>query len=244
MLLPKALGRALLLLACFTSGALASVTLSLVDANANYPMGGVYTSSYSLSVNGGSPALMICDDFLTDVWIGLTWPATVTSLSSLQGQASATSNLKFDQSNAQKQTYDYATEAVLAAELISLGNYANETAGEISFAIWGIFDPVLLASNPTSGLGHLTSTELTAAQQYLDGARAVVDAATTGGVVDLSRLPRLTIYTPIVPLGPPSQEFLLVSVDEAPLWAALAADLLGLAALVFFVKRRRASAGI
>jgi hypothetical protein len=243
MLLLKPITRILLLLSCLAPGALASVTMSLVNANANYVMGGVYTSPYSLSVNGGSSVLMICDDFLTDVSIGLTWPATVTSLSSLQGQSSATNTLKFDQSSAQKQIYDYATEAVLAAELMSLGNYANEPAGEISYAIWAIFDPVLLTSNPASGIGHLTSAELTAAQKYLDGARAVVDAATTGGVVDLSRLPSMTIYTPIVPPGPASQEFLLVSVDEAPLWAVLAADLLGLAALLFFVKRRQAKAG-
>jgi hypothetical protein len=237
VLLPKPLSKAVLLLACLAPGALASVTLSLVNANANYPMGGVYTSPYNLSVNGGSPVQMICDDFLTDVSIGLTWPATVVNLSSMQGQTTAMTNLKFDTTNAQKQVYDYATEAVLAAELMSLGSFANETAGEISFAIWGIFDPVLMTSNPASGLGHLTSAELTAAQHYLDGARAVVDAATTGGVVDLSRLPRLTIYTPIVQSA--SQEFLLVAVGEAPLWVILAMDLLSLMALLLFVRWRR-----
>ena len=127
------------LLTCFAAGAFATPSLTLVDANANYVMGGVYTSPYNISVNGGIPTLMICDDFLTDIGLGYTWSATISSLTALHGELSPSNQVKFDHigspspvanDTATQQIWDYATAAYLANELTSLQSYGNEAAGE------------------------------------------------------------------------------------------------------------------
>jgi len=208
-----------------------TVSMQLVNANANYVMGGVYTSPYGISINGGSPTLLICDDFLTNISIGQTWSAQVTSLAALQNNPTATA--KFGNN-----VTAYATAAVLAAELMGLGNLATETAGELSYAIWGVFDPAVLTGQIQSGEGALTGAELTAAQQFLANAEAVVAAATVGGKIDLSKIPYLTIYTPN-PLGA-SQEFLAVSMPEPASIVILGMDCLGMAGLALLLKARKA----
>ena len=222
---------AFLVLLAAAAGAFGDAGMKLVNTNANYVMGGVYTSPYNISVNGGTATLMICDDFLTNVSLGQTWNAKVTSLSDLQAGGTA----KFSTANTVR---DYATAAVLAGQLMGLGSFGNATAGELSYAIWGTFDPVLLTNNPASGEGHLTTTELQAAQKFLTDAQAVVDAATVGGVIDLSKIPNLTIYTPD-PAGA-SQEFLRVSMPEPSFIATLGIDLLGIVGFVVLLRRKMA----
>jgi hypothetical protein len=223
---------ALCILLLGTVSAFGAVSMTLVNANANYAMGGVYTSPYGLSVNGGATTLMICDDFLTNVYVGQTWQAQVTSLADVQAGTNPSGTPKFGNNVA-----NYATAAVLAAQLMGLGNFASAAAGEISYAIWGVFDPTLLTNNPATGEGHLTSVQLAAAQQYLADARAVVDAATQNGTVNLSAIPYLTIYTPD-PLRA-SQEFLLVSMPEPAFIAILFVESLGMLGFVMFLRRRR-----
>ena len=208
-----------------------TVSMQLVNANANYVMGGVYTSPYGISINGGSPTLLICDDFLTNISIGQTWTSQVTSLAALQAGTNPAGTPKFGNN-----VTNYATAAVLAAELMGLGNLATETAGELSYAIWGVFDPTLLTNNPSSGEGALTNAELTAAQNFLKDAKAVVAAATVGGVINLSKIPYLTIYTPD-PLGA-SQEFLAVSMPEPASMVILGMDCLGMVGLALLLRRR------
>jgi hypothetical protein len=218
--------------------------MTLTGVNAGYVMGGVYTSPYNVTVNG-TPMLLICDDFTFEIpSIPWSWTATTTDLSALPS-----STPRFNTGN---EVYNYSVAAVLASELMSLPNLYSEAAGELSYAIWGIFDPVLLSNNPASGVGHLTSTELCAVTNancsagtppgYLDQARAIVDAATNNGT--LSSLPQITIYTPInFPPGNNSQEFIgLTAMPEPSSLALLGLDLLGLAGLVFFIRRRRANA--
>lgn len=220
----------------FSFGALGdTVNMKLVTTNAKYVMGGVYTSPYGVSIDGGPTTLMICDDFLTNTSVGQTWSSQVTTLADLQAGTNPVGTPKFA-----NDLRDYATAAVLAAQLMGLGNFSNATAGELSYAIWGVFDPDLLTNNPASGVGHLTATQLAAAKTFLASAQAVVDAATVGGVIDLSKIPSMTIYTPD-PLGA-SQEFLRVSMTEPSFIAMLCVDLVGIVAFVLFLRRRTARA--
>src|SRR3981081_4496670 len=77
-------------------------------------LAGVYTSPYiaNISSNPGVPTFVICDDYATDSFIGQTFVASVTNVASLTG-STASSAVKFDQSNAAKQQKDYVTAAYL-----------------------------------------------------------------------------------------------------------------------------------
>ncbi len=232
---PFALAGALLL-GCSLGAFAQEVNMTLVGVNAGYVMGGVYTSPYQITVNGGAPMLLICDDFLTDIpTIPYSWSAIPTTLNAYQAGTNPAGTPKFSDVSL------YATAAVLAAELLNVPSFYSEEAGELSYAIWGIFDPTLLSNNPGPGLlGNLTSAELTAAKKYLSDAEAVVAAATVNGKVDLSQLPTLTIYTPDPKSA--SQEFLTVSMPEPGAIGLLAIDLLGLSSLVLLARKYRTKA--
>ena len=108
---------ATLLVVCLSSIVWAqSDTLTLENAGAGYVMGGVYTSPYGVSINNSAPVSLICDDFTTDVSLGQTWTATVTSFAQIQAGTAPQGTPKFPMNAIQ----NYATAAVLAAELISL----------------------------------------------------------------------------------------------------------------------------
>lgn len=227
----------IVLLGCLAASAFAqTVDMKLVNTGAGYVMGstGVYTSPYGISVNGGATTLMICDDFTTDIGINHTWTATVTTLAALQAGTEPSGTPKFDPTpNAQ--VYNYAVAAVLAEELVTT-NPASETAGEFSYALWGIFDTTLLNST-VNPYGTLTPSELAAAKLDLSNAQQVVAGVTDqNGVIDLSKLPNLTIYTP-QPLTA-SQEFLQVSMAEPSYPAVLAVDLLAVVGLIVVLRRR------
>jgi hypothetical protein len=256
----KPLQGTILLLTFLTSGAWATDSLKLVSAGAYAGMGGVYTSPYGISVNGGAPALMICDDFTTDISVGQTWTASLNTLTTLT--TSDVSALKFATSpysgtpgiigGPSNVVQDYATAAVLSAQLMSLpkigtGAENTELAGEYSFALWAVFDTQLLTSTST-GYGSLTSAELLAAQGFLSDAQAKVAAVTvvsgsnvsvdlTKIVVNGQTLNGLGVYTPD-PNKSSSQEFLLVSMPEPGYPVLLAIDLAILAGLMFILRRR------
>jgi hypothetical protein len=238
--LPRPLRAVFLLLPGLAIGAWAQTdTLTLDNAGANYVMGGVYTSPYGISINGSAPVQLICDDFTTDISVGQSWTATVTTFAAIESGTNPPDTPKFTPADIQK----YATVAVLAAELESLTNLASVQAGEISYALWDVFDPTLLNST-TNPYGTITSGELSAAQNYLTGAEALVAGATTAGIVNLSQISidgnaieGMTIYTPNPKSA--SQEFVTVNVAEPPSLAVFGLDLLGLGGLMLFARRRR-----
>jgi hypothetical protein len=250
---------AVLVLLSLGAGLQAADTLQLTTVGASAVMGGVYTSPYGVSVNGGPTTLMICDDFTTDSYVGLTWTATETTLSQISN--SSVAGLKF--ATAPYSTtpgivggpsnvgIDYATAAVLAAQLMSLPNIGTpaenaEMAGELSFAIWGVFDTNLL-QNTSTGYGTLTAGQLSAALGYITAAQGLVSAATSGGVTNLNLISingqsinSLTVYTSN-PLGA-SQEFLRVSMPEPSYPAVLAVDLLAVLGLIVVLRKRAVGA--
>src|ERR1035438_10716303 len=81
-----------LAVACLVSVAWATDTLTVQNPGAGSVMGGVYTSPYGISVNG-TPTLLICDDFETDISLGLSWQANPTALTQIS--SATVSGLKF-----------------------------------------------------------------------------------------------------------------------------------------------------
>jgi hypothetical protein len=245
-----------LVFACLASVAWADDTLVLQNAGAWSAMGGVYTSPYGITVNG-TPTLLICDDFETDVYQGDTWdanPVTLTQISS-----TTVSGLKFDSSpynsgilgGAGNAVEDYATAAVLAAELLALPNVGTpaentEKAGELSYAIWSVFDNSLyqsLNSTGWTGYGSLSTgpnSEVAAVDAYIFNAQNLVNGTTTnldsisiGG----QSINSLTVYTPN-PLNA-SQEFLQVQMPEPGYPLMLGLDLVGAAGVILAFRRRK-----
>jgi len=256
------------ILMCLTLGAWAQDSMVLSNGGAWATMGGVYTSPYGISVNGGIPTLLICDDFTTDISLGQTWTASVTTLTTVD--SGNVENLKFASSpydttpgiqgatpptapSLTTVAYDYATAAVLAAELLNLPGVGTssedtETAGELSYALWAVFDAPLLTSTNT-GYGTLSTGELSAALNDLSAAQSLVNAATVGGVTTLSdisvdgaSIANMTVYTPTQPNGlASSQEFVTVAMPEPSFPSTLALDLLAAASLGLVFRKRKAT---
>jgi hypothetical protein len=262
------------ILICCGAAAFAQDTLTLLNPpNTGFTEGGVYTSPYNINVNNGpngtgtinTPLQLICDDFTTDITVGESWNATATTLTTLNSTTVAP--LKFDNTSyngealggAGDVVQDYAIAAVLASELLSLPDTDTQAAGDLSFALWDVFDSTLLGTSYASmsdPFGTITSTQWTDAMNDLTGAIAQVDGVITGGsanpnaisglmsggtvVLSSLNISSLTAYTP-TPNAGVAQEFLQVTTPEASTPVVLAADLLGFFALVGFLRRRRAA---
>jgi hypothetical protein len=216
---------------CLATFAFGDVSMTLTGPPPGPSMAGVYTSPYTADIDGVS-TYVICDDFTTDSYQGLSWMATVTTVAALPS-----STVKFDTGSPATQEQDYATAAYLAGEILaqnqntSAGQYQ---AGVLSYALWGVFDTTLLTTYQGSSCttlhsyGCLTSGELTDATNALTTARA--NAGT------YAQYSNVNVYTP-TPLTA-SQEFLTVSTPEPSAPALLAVYLLGLLSVVLVFRRR------
>jgi hypothetical protein len=239
-------------LICFTPGVFAqNVTMELIAPPAGPSMAGVYISPYVALIGAagqteavitGDPTYVICDDFTKDVSINTPpWQAIGTNLAALQGETTPNNTLKFDQGTgilaAEKQMLDYTIAAYLAVEIMqakAAGDVNKE--GELSFSLWGLFDPTSIdADGPLSG-SWITGTHLTNATTYLLEARNAVLAQ---GLTPTS-FANVTIYSPS-PLTA-SQEYLVVSMAEPSFLALLGIDLLAVVGLILFGRRRFAGA--
>jgi len=198
-------------------------------------MGGVYTSPYQALVGPAglthssqfTPSNSVkvdiyCDDFLREVGVGIIWQANVTSVGALASNSSPLP-LKFQTGDLLTQRQDYIAEAYLAEELSKVDQSTpagKQEAGELSFAMWGIFDP-----GPGGALSRLSGTELA------DATTDMTDAFTFTAGKSASEFANVFIYTPDPTDA--SQEYLVVTnVPEPGTLALMVMGFVGLAAVV------------
>jgi hypothetical protein len=214
-----------------------NTSMTLTGAGSNI-LAGVYIGPYYATINGQANVPIICDDFSDESYIGESWSATKTTVSS---NAATMMSVKLGLNTSTQQT-DYAEASFLAEQLLAgavcppgtttCSTTSGDHAGDIQFALWQLFDST---GNPTP-FSYLSGTDLTNAQAWLN-------YATTAGVAPAYTTDsNVAVYSPY-PKGPP-QEFLQVQMPEAQAPIYWAIDLAGLGALVFYARRRSQSATV
>jgi hypothetical protein len=235
---------------CCATGAFADDSFTLTGVNGN-SLGGVYTSPYVATISGvGSGINVVCDDYLDEVYFNETWNVAVTNLGDALTSTSTTglgdANLKFDSSSpasAYQQDLGYLTVSILTAQLLSNPTIPSTPLGaDLSYAIWDVFDP-----GASTGIDANAST--LAANAASLAANYLSQAGTVAGALALDNISAVTIYT-ANPDGPGAvnqqtcpgcgtpQEFVTVSMPEPSSPLLLGLDLLGVAGLIIFARRR------
>ena len=187
---------------------------------------GVYVGAYTATINGVSTPV-VCDDYTDESYVPEDWTAYVNTFSTL--------------SDGQTKWGDNPTLYEEAFWLVEqMYNPANSSeVGELSFAIWGLFDSTAL-----SDLQSYSTADYNIAENWLTQA----EMSSNYGSVDTADF---TIYTPDTsdsitcpgysngdcPDTPP-QEFITYNAPEPSVAAILGADLL-LFGFVLEVLRRR-----
>lgn len=208
----------------------ASMTLTSPGINI---MDGVYVDPYYATVDGVPNTLVICDDYADDTYQNESWTANVYGISNV---AQTMNTINWDLTAAQ-QAQKYNEAAYLTTELLAAFQSNNTiAAGELSFAVWGVFDPTAIPS-----LTAWSSKYGSAAQSYLSAAEA--QTYTPG------EFSNVLVYSPNTsdpitcptgdtcgPTAPP-QEFLVVRTPEPPVPFVWMFDLLALGAVAFLWRR-------
>jgi hypothetical protein len=189
----------------FSASALADgVTILTLQPVSTPVMAGVYVSPYPFATSGGGVSksiLAVCDDYEDEIYVGESWQANVYTFSQIASNTTLFGN----------NLAGYEAVAYLASELSQC--QTSTCQGDISYAIWGVFDPAALNS---LGVG---SSDYTAAENDI----AIAESAVAGD--PLSYFNNWEILTPIAGTQPagdgPPQEFL---VDPALGGPALTAE--------------------
>ena len=105
-----------------------SVTLTGVSGGIQ---GNVYTSPYYATVGNTANVPIVCDDYSHEVYMGESWTAAVSTFADL-------SNTRFWQGTEAATLQLYGAAAYLFNELFS---QPASQSGDISFALWAVFDP-------------------------------------------------------------------------------------------------------
>jgi hypothetical protein len=193
-------------------------TLQLTGIGNGTNYGGVYDSPYDISINGGTPSMLLsCDDFATEINVGDSWSALAENASAVDSGVKFSSG-PFYGGNSLQTTYSAA--AWLATQLVTpavMGN--SNTQIDYSLALWELFDPTL--AGPITFGGSLSGPD-GQVPDVMGQAFAAVAAGYTGSNV--------TVYTPN-PLDA-GQEFLDVAPVPLPAsWPLLLSGMLGVGAL-------------
>jgi hypothetical protein len=207
---------------------------------------GVHTDPYNALING-TPIEAFCEDFAEQVTAGRSWSAPATNLSQFPSASPPVSTVYYKTGAGATRTQDYVASAILASEALQSSTTKRRVADDISFALWGVFDPTLLPQD-NEGLGV---SDLTAANDFLSNAHAVAANYETGAAYEHATSNNVEIYsaargkndeTPHTGKNRPQEFIPVVSMDEPPSLAVLGLDFLGLGFLAIFFRRRSANA--
>lgn len=254
-------------LICMGSLAYAQNTTTISVTNVNgLNMGGIYTSPYYGMIGADNSIVkVICDDFADDTYITTTpetWTAYVNPIAPVTFPSGVNTELRFTTgtgvtqtgstynvaTGALNQSQAYTTAAILATEMVeqdtstSAGQLAQE---ELSYALWGLFDPAALSTTYLGANLSDTQAYLYQAEQTASG----LDPGTYSSVTNST----VTIYSYVPGSGtlcgnqscpPPPQEFLSVTMPEPYSPAMLGVDFLAAAGLVVLFRRRRQTTAV
>jgi hypothetical protein len=236
----------------------AGIGVVIVDP---YTMTLASVNSVGTVINGTSTVLVIpCDDFTGHITDGQSWDVVENSISSvgLNGPQKFPNNVDDPQTSPATSdpllqyisTSDYGTIAAgaatlgqiqlaydaagyIAQELIAGGAGVDNSNGDLSYALWTIFDPALYGSEPNSDNAGVTTV--------LNNAFAL---ATANGSTALAKA-GVVIFTPVPDNTDGPQEFISVdtnfqttSVPEPSTMAFLGFNFLAVPGVLFFVRRR------
>ncbi len=211
-----------------------AANFQLSSAGNNIVLDGVYISPYTALINGVSTTV-ICDDFADEVSIGETWQATVSTVASLSPNVKwATDSDPLVQPYPYNEQQSYNEAAWLTGQLLATSDPTQ--MGEISYAIWAVFDP-------TGVQNWLNSYHDTTTYNAIWGSGGLLSQAASQTYYP-GEFSNVSVYTPMTGTqsccGPP-QEFLAVQTvrtDEASTIATFGFDFTCLAVLLYFFRRR------
>jgi hypothetical protein len=118
-------------------------TVTVTGTNNGYNEAGVYTSPYygSVTIGGATvPTAMICDDYYDDSYLGESWTATATNLSTIGSGLPSPSPLLYDGTPlwGLDQVHEYMAVAYLSEEVLAAASAEPGLAADYGFAIWDL----------------------------------------------------------------------------------------------------------
>jgi hypothetical protein len=178
---------------CIPSAAQATATTFTLTSAGNIVDHNYYVGPYTASITGGSTLQIICDNFNTNVHIGLTWTAIANTFS----DPTFLSKVKLAgiSTTGKSALQNYEAAAWLAEQI--LANLSNATkVGDLQFALWAIF------SSQAKGSAGFTA-----------GAAADYQTA-INGVYTTNQFSNVTFWTPNPSYA--SQEYITVTPVPEP----------------------------